>query len=347
MKAVQIAIDRFADDIARLSERLGRQVCVDRVRVADRSDAMALAVPGEWSANRSCRLLAAADGWIAVSLPRASDRELLPAWLGSEFAAEPWSAVEAAVRKRSRQDLLAQAHLLGLAVAGVGEIKATTRAVTVRAMTVRSITGAPPRSLPTQLRVIDLSSLWAGPLCGALLASMGASVLKIETHTRPDAVRAASPKLFDRLNRQKSHSRIDLADPVQVRELAEQIAAADILITSARARAFEQIGLSPNLLFGANPQLIWVAITGYGWMGPDANRIGFGDDTAAAGGLLHWNRAGQPRFLGDALADPLTGLAATAAALAALVEGGGKLIDAALARTAAAVAALTHTMSVN
>jgi crotonobetainyl-CoA:carnitine CoA-transferase CaiB-like acyl-CoA transferase len=334
MKAVQSAIERFADDIARLSEHLGRQVCVDRERVADRSDAMALAVPGEWSANRSCRLLAAADGWIAVSLPRASDIELLPAWLGSEFDAEPWSAVEAAVRTRSRQELLARAHLLGLAVAGVGEIKAATRAVTVRAMTV-----APSRSLPKQLTVIDLSSLWAGPLCGALLASMGASVLKIETHTRPDAVRASSPQLFDRLNGQKSHARIDLADPVQVRELGEQIAAAHIVITSARARAFEQIGLSPKALFGANPQLIWVAITGYGWMGPDANRVGFGDDTAAAGGLLRWNRAAQPRFLGDALADPLTGLAATAAALAAVVEGGGKLIDAALARTAAAVAA--------
>jgi hypothetical protein len=260
MKAVQTAIDRFSDDIARLSERLGRQVCVDRARVADRSDAMALAVPGEWSANRSCRLLAAADGWIAVSLPRRSDTELLPAWLGSELDAEPWGAVEAAVRLRSRRDLLAQAHLLGLAVAGVGEIKAATAAVSVRAMT-----AAPSRPLPTQLRVIDLSSLWAGPLCGALLASMGASVLKIETHTRPDAVRAASPQLFDRLNGQKSHAKIDLADPVQVRELGEQIAAADVLITSARARAFEQIGLSPDVLFDANPRLVWVAVTGYGW----------------------------------------------------------------------------------
>jgi hypothetical protein len=334
MNAVQAAIARSADDIARLSARLGRQVCVDTARVADRSDTMTLETPGEWSANRSCRLLPAADGWIAVSLPRASDAELLPAWIGIEIDAEPWSAVEAAVRMRSRADLLAQAHLLGLAVASVGEIVAPQAAVTVHAMAT-----PPRRALPAHLNVIDLSSLWAGPLCGDILASMGASVLKLETHTRPDAVRVASPRLFDRLNGRKSHARIDFADPRQLHHLREQIAAADVLITSARARAFEQIELLPQIVFDANPRLVWVAITGYGWMGPDAHRIGFGDDTAAAGGLVQCNRAGEPRFFADAVADPLTGLAAAAAALAALAQGGGKLLDAALARTAARVAA--------
>jgi CoA-transferase family III len=337
MNSVQAAIERCADDIARLSAQLGRQVRVDCARVADRSDTMTLQAPGEWSANRSCRLLPAADGWIAVSLPRASDLELLPAWIGVENAAEPWGAIEAAVRRRSRVALLAQAHLLGLAVAGVGEIKASAAAVIVHAMA-----NPPRRSLPTPVRVLDLSSLWAGPLCGSILASMGASVLKLDTFTRPDSVRLASPRLFDQLNAQKSHARIDFANPTQRQELRAHIAAADVLITSARARAFEQLGLSPSSVFDTNPQLIWVAITGYGWMGPGAHRVGFGDDTAAAGGLLRWNRAGEPRFIADALADPLTGLAAAAATLAALAQGGGKLLDAALARTAAAAATASH-----
>jgi hypothetical protein len=336
MNAVRAAIDQFADDIARLSGQLGRRVAIDRLRVADRSDTMKLLAPGEWSANRSCRLLPAADGWIAVSLPRASDARLVPAWLGSELDVEPWTAVEAGVRFRSRTDLLAQAHLLGLAVAGVCEIQAHTPAVVVHAMT-----AALPRLQLAQLKVIDLSSLWAGPLCGGILASMGASVLKIESRARPDVVRTASPQLFDRLNGQKSLANIDLDSAAQLRELGERIAAADVLITSARPRAFEQIGLTPSILFDANPRLVWVAITGYGWMGMSANRIGFGDDAAAAGGLLRWT-PGQPRFLGDALADPLTGLAAAAAALQALSEGGGKLVDAALARTAAAVARFTQ-----
>jgi hypothetical protein len=341
MNAVEAAIHQFADDIGRLSARLGRQVLVDRIRVTDRSDTMRLEAPAEWSPNRSSRLLLAADGWIAVSLPRTSDADLVPAWIGSERDLEPWTAVEAAVRTRCRRDLLAQAHLLGLAVAGVGEINAATPAVLVHSMRV-----ATPRLLPSQLKVIDLSSLWAGPLCGGILASMGASVLKIETRERPDTVRVASPALFDRLNADKSQAKIDLADHAQLCELGDQIAAADVLITSARPRAFEQIGLAPNILFDANPRLVWVAITGYGWMGEGANRIGFGDDTAAAGGLLRWNRWGEPRFLGDALADPLTGLAAAAATLSAVAEGGGKLIDAALARTAAAVAGFTQVQSV-
>ena len=125
-----------------------------------------------------------------------------------------------------------------------------------------------------------------------------------------------------------------------MRQLRERIATADILIANARARAFEQIGLAPHIVFDLNPRLVWVAITGYGWSGPGASRIGFGDDTAAAGGLLRWTSAGQPRFLGDALADPLTGLAAAAATLAALEQGGGQLVDAALARTPAVIAAL-------
>lgn len=334
MTAVRTAIEHFADDIARVSSRLGRRVCVDTVRVVDRSDAMTLATPGEWSANRSCRLLATADGWIAVSLPRASDVELLLAWIGVEINAEPWRAIEAAVRTRSRGDLLAQAHLLGLAVASVGEIETTATAVTVHAMA-----DPPRRALPAHFTVIDLSSLWAGPLCGGILASMGASVLKLETRTRPDAIRTTSPRLFDRLNGQKSHATVDLEDPIRLHQLREQIASADVLITSARARAFDQIGLAPHIVFDANPRLVWVAITGYGWSGPGASRIGFGDDTAAAGGLLRWTCGGQPRFLGDALADPLTGLAAAAATLAALEQGGGQMVDAALARTAAKVAA--------
>jgi crotonobetainyl-CoA:carnitine CoA-transferase CaiB-like acyl-CoA transferase len=66
--------------------------------------------------------------------------------------------------------------------------------------------------------------------------------------------------------------------------------------------------------------------------------VGFGDDTAAAGGLVRWT-SGGPRFLGDALADPVTGLAAAVGTLRALEQGGGLLVDVALARSAAGTAA--------
>jgi crotonobetainyl-CoA:carnitine CoA-transferase CaiB-like acyl-CoA transferase len=189
------------------------------------------------------------------------------------------------------------------------------------------------------LRVVDLSTLWAGPLCGSIFAAMGASVLKVESRRRPDVGRQSAPRLFERLNGRKAQVLIDFDDPAELRMLTAQIAAADVLITSARPRAFEHWRLSPSVLFALNPHLIWVAITAYGWMGASALRIGFGDDAAAAGGLLDWTAAGEPRFMGDALADPLTGLEAARAALHAVAAGGGVLLDVALARTAATAAA--------
>ena len=79
------------------------------------------------------------------------------------------------------------------------------------------------------------------------------------------------------------------------------------------------------------PHLAWVTITAHGFTGEGAGRVGFGDDCAVAGGLVRWE-AGKPRFLGDALADPLTGLDAATRVLA----GERGLIDMAMARVAAA-----------
>lgn len=72
--------------------------------------------------------------------------------------------------------------------------------------------------------------------------------------------------------------------------------------------------------------------------GAECDARGIGDDAAAAGGLVNWKLDKHPVFVGDALADPLTGLVAALAGFQAIVEGGGVLIDAALARTAAGVA---------
>jgi crotonobetainyl-CoA:carnitine CoA-transferase CaiB-like acyl-CoA transferase len=161
----------------------------------------------------------------------------------------------------------------------------------------------------------------------------------VESIRRPDPTSDATPEFFRRLNGRKSLLGLDLTAPdgqVRLRELVEE---ADVFVTSARPRAFASLSLSPANLFAANPSLVWVAITGYGWTGDAAMRVAFGDDSAAAGGLVRWTPQGDPRFLGDALADPVTGLAAAVAALQALVAGGGVLIDAAMARCAAGAAA--------
>ena len=333
MSAAEAAIADFARQIAALSGEVARPVCVDVARVADRRGSLVLKPPGLWSPNRSCRMVRGADGWIAVNLPRETDRELVPAWLGVDSGADPWPAILAEARLRPWRRLVDDARLLGLPVCGVGEVVAGSPEAPARRM---AEPNGRRRSGP--LRVIDLSAMWAGPLCGALLAGAGAEVIKVESRARPDALREASPAFFDRLNGGKRQIEIDF-DAAGLTALADEIAAADVLITSARPRAFEQLGLTPERLFARNPGLTWVVISGYGWLGEDADRVAFGDDAAAAGGLVRWIGRGEPRFTGDALADPLTGLAAAAGAFRAIRDGGGWLVDAALARTAAGVAA--------
>lgn len=331
MRAVQKAVATFSAEIARLSAEVGLRVIVDEGSVADRRPFLNLRPPGLWSPNRGCRMVRASDGWIAVNLPRESDLWSVPAWIGCAETADPWPAILRAARRRPWRDLVAGARLLGLPICGVGEVRAAGPDAALHRM------GAGGGRLGGgSLKVIDLSAMWAGPLCGSVLAEAGMAVTKIESISRPDAARDASAAFFEQLNGAKTHAVADFADRAG---LGEMIAGADVIITSARPRAFEQMGLPPEALFARNPRLVWVAISGYGWRGEGADRVAFGDDAAAAGGLVRLTPGGAPRFAGDALADPLTGLAAAAGALKAVRQGGGFLVDAALAVTAAGVAA--------
>jgi crotonobetainyl-CoA:carnitine CoA-transferase CaiB-like acyl-CoA transferase len=322
-------------EIAQLSALLGRRVAFDPNTVLDRRGMLPLKPPGRWSANRSCRLMPTSDGWIAVNLARDTDRDMVPAWIGCGLNADPWRAIVRSVRKRSQRALLNDAHLLGLAVSGVGEERA--RSMDAPLLRFGAVCSA---ATQTGLHVIDLSSMWAGPLCGMILAETGAEVVKIESTSRPDAARIATPALFKRLNSRKRDVRFDFANADGRARLRDYIAGANILITSARPRAFEQFDLCPEAVFATNPLLVWVAVTGYGWTSAGAGRVAFGDDAAAAGGLVRWRGDGTPTFIGDALADPLTGLAAAVGAMHALLKGGGVLVDASMARCAAGAATL-------
>lgn len=330
MEPIAGLLQTLAARIAEQAEQLGWRGEPDLVGLTDRSGDLRLQPPGLVSPNGSCRLVQAADGWLAVNLPRPDDFDLVPAWLGG---AAGWPAVAEAARLNPWRELVDAASELGLPVAGVGEIVASDMAAP---LVTAGASGQPLRAPP---RVLDLSTLWAGPLCGAVLAAYGAEVAKVESRRRPDPSRLSTPDFFRRLNGGKADLALDFADPGERTRLRDMILAADVVITSARPRAFEQMGLAPQSLFTERPQLVWVAISGYGWTGKAAGRVAFGDDAAAAGGLVRW-AAGEPRFMGDALADPLTGLAAAAGALQALAQGGGVIVDAALARTAAGAAAL-------
>lgn len=335
MSLIAPALAELSAEIARLTAELGQRVDVAALGATDRRGQLKLHPPGRFSANRACGLFRAADGWIAVNLARDEDRELIPAWLGSDPDEDPWAALAREARRRTAAHLIEGAILLGLPAGRVGEAQADRLAPPALRM------GEPRRGRAHRpLRVVDLSALWAGPLCGAVLAAMGAEVTKIESVGRPDPTRLSMPDFFRRLNDRKTELRLDFASAQDRARLRDAFFTADIVITSARPRAFAGLGIQAADVFATNPSLVWVAITGYGWTGAAGARVGFGDDTAAAGGLVRWTAKGEPRFAGDALSDPVTGLAAALGALQGVAAGGGVLVDAAMARSAAGAAAM-------
>jgi CoA-transferase family III len=329
---IRPVLDQLSREIGDLTERRGHRVEVVDMKVTDREGQLELDPPGERiSCNRSCRLLQAADGWLAVNLARPEDHELVPAWLAADVGADVWAGAEAQVAGRQCAELVERAALVGLPVGRVGEVASETLEAPLLRM------GSPVARDDRDLRVVDLSALWAGPLCGGILSSLGATVSKVESPERPDPTRHVMPEFSRRLNGRKMHLSYDLRSPEGRARLRSQVQRADVLITGSRPRAFAGLDLRPEDVFADNPGLVWVAITGYGWTGDGAARVAFGDDAAAAGGLLTWV-GDEPRFLGDALADPITGLAAAVGALKALEAGGGYLVDVALAKMAAGAA---------
>jgi len=181
-----------------------------------------------------------------------------------------------------------------------------------------------------------MSSLWAGPLAGQLLGQLGADVVKLEHPRRVDGARGGPADFFDLLNGGKACAALDPGLTDERRALLGLIASADVVIESARPRGLEQWGIHAAALVRAHPGLTWVSITGHGRAAPGEDWVAFGDDAAVAAGLVAWDGTGSPVFCADAVADPLTGLHATAAALATRRRGGG-LVDVNLVGVARAV----------
>lgn len=286
---------------------------------------------GDVSPGGSCRLLPLADGVLAVNLAREADWELLPAWLESDVAPD-WDAVATALRDRPLAPLLERARLLGLAAAPSVAEPASGPWFEVLARGPAAT--APNRRAP---RVLDLSSLWAGPLCGQLLRQCGAQVTKVESVQRPDGARSGPRAFFDLLNAGKASVALEFASAAGRAALRQLILDADIVIEASRPRALRQLGIHAEALVRERPGLTWVSLTGYGRAAPCADWIAYGDDAGVAAGLseLMHEATGQRVFVGDAIADPLTGLHAALAAFAAWQSGGGALLALSLAGVAA------------
>jgi CoA-transferase family III len=349
---------RFSDATARTARRLD----VDPLGLlAERAALVGLSRGGRISCGRGTRLLATRDGWLALSLARPSDVELMPAWLGLDpvpadlarpattpAKAATWHVVAEQVRRRPTAELERAGGELGLAVAALpSDRRAHTpppRPFLGLPLQAEPLGAAPARSL-AGLTVVDLSSLWAGPLCGRLLADAGARVLKVESMSRPDGAREGPAAFFDLMNAGKASVAVELSSHAGRTELAALVAQADVVIESSRPRALEQLGIDAASTITSGPA-VWVSITGHGRTGAGRDRVAFGDDAAIAGGLASWGPQQDdgpigPFFCADAVADPCSGLVAAAAVVTAVAAGGRWLVDVAMASVAASLAGPT------
>jgi crotonobetainyl-CoA:carnitine CoA-transferase CaiB-like acyl-CoA transferase len=311
----------------------GTPIAVDHRVVVERAALSGLRRAGATSCGGSTRLLPAADGWLALCLARDDDVDLVPAWLGVEPGGDPWEAVASAVATQGAALVEAAGQELGLPVSVV-----PTRGGAASSGPVRVHRWGTPAAVPDRPLVVDLSSLWAGPLCAQLLGLAGARVVKVESTRRPDGARRGAAGFYRRLHAGHEAVALDLATPRGRDRLRALLEAADVVLEGSRPRALEQLGIEPMAVLSAHPGAVWVSVTGHGRTGPRRQWVGFGDDAAAGAGLL----AGTPEaplFCGDALADPVAGLAAAAGVLASWRRGGGELVDVALAGAARWVAA--------
>lgn len=254
------------------------------------------------------RLMPTRDhGWFALTIIRAEDRELLPALFGdADIDITDNEAIARAVARHDCAELVARGRLLGLPVASADEVPASAP-VELMAQGPRRERDAGHRPL-----AVDLSAIWAGPLAGHLLWLAGAEVIKVESLTRPDLIRRDDPATFDLINQGKASIVVDFADKAQKAALIELIRRADFVIESSRPRALRHLGIDADALVREVPGLVWLTVTGHGATGEAASWTGIGNDCAVAAGLSRAlaEASGEIGYVGDAIADPLTGIIA-------------------------------------
>ena len=291
-------------------------------------------IPARVSAGGGCRLYEALDDTVALNLSRAADRELLAALFQTEdLDAFDDRAIAACIARSRAAPLLDRGRSMGLAIASERE-----HVPAAAALCTPLVDGMPAaaaaRSAP---KVLDLSALWAGPLAAHLLWLAGADVVKVESRQRPDAMREGDPAFHALLNQGKASVVLDFADAGDRRALMSLIAASDVVIEASRPRALAQLGLDAEYCVRSSPGLVWVSITGHGAEGESAGWVGFGDDCGVAGGLSAALRAasGRSGFVGDAIADPLTGISAAMVAWDAWKSRRGGRFGVALSRVVA------------
>lgn len=190
------------------------------------------------------------------------------------------------------------------------------------------------------LRVIDLSTVLAGPNCARYLADFGAEVIKVERPDTGDSLRNMAwrdPEDGEGLwwrfvNRNKRTVDLDLKNTADRDVFLRLIDGADVLVENLRPGILERLGLGPDVLLERNNKLVITRITGFGQTGPYASRPGFATIAETMGGVASISGVpgGDPMLPAFALTDEVTGLVGAFATMVALHSGKGQVVDVSL-----------------
>jgi len=189
----------------------------------------------------------------------------------------------------------------------------------------------------SDIRVLDISTVLAGPNCARYLADFGADVIKVERPDTGDSLRGmawrdprdGSGLWWKLVNRNKRNIALDLKN-IDDRELfLKLLDEANVLVENFRPGTLERLDLHPDMLIARNPKLVVVRVSGFGQDGPYAKRPGFASIAESMAGLaaISGDPDGPPMLPAIALTDEVTGITAAFAAMVALHSSVGQVVD--------------------
>ena len=191
----------------------------------------------------------------------------------------------------------------------------------------------------SNITILDLTRVLAGPYCTMILADMGANVIKIEIPRKGDDSRAYGPfkngesMYYANINRSKKSITLNLKSEEGKEIFLDMVKKADVVVENYRPGVMDKLGLGYDVLSKINDQIVYVAISGFGSYGPYSDRPGYDIIAQAMGGLMAmtgWPETGPTRS-GNAMGDIIGGLNGTIGVLAAIngrtVTGKGQRVD--------------------
>ena len=189
----------------------------------------------------------------------------------------------------------------------------------------------------SDIRVLDISTVLAGPNCARYFADFGADVIKVERPDTGDSLRGmawrdprdGSGLWWKLVNRNKRNIALDLKDTDDRELFLQLLDDANVLVENFRPGTLERLDLHPDMLIARNPKLVVVRVSGFGQDGPYAKRPGFASIAESMAGLaaISGEPDGPPMLPAIALTDEVTGITAAFAAMVALHSGVGQVVD--------------------